>query len=266
MFSFFKKKKSEVKNLVEVKIVEKEDYEDVLFVAEYFKNETGIVFDKNVGILKDKLVTFCKMRGIPSFKKLIILIETDQKIKKDFIDKLTTNETYFYREFAQIKELLKLVKQKSYSVNILCAPSSTGEESYSIAIALLEAGVSSDKFNIVGIDINESAIEKAKIAIYKERNIRNLSLEILGKYFINSEDKYILKEYVKSLVTFKTANIFNKSFTALGKFDFIFSRNMFIYFDYETKLKAKDILENMRKDDSQDIFLGHADLFINRSN
>jgi chemotaxis protein methyltransferase CheR len=47
----------------------------------------------------------------------------------------------------------------------------------------------------------------------------------------------------------------------LGKFDFIFSRNMLIYFDYETKIKAKNILESMRKDENRALFFGHADLF-----
>ena len=50
-------------------------------------------------------------------------------------------------------------------------------------------------------------------------------------------------------------------FKTIGKFDYIFSRNMLIYFDKETKLKAKAILESMREDDSVEIFFGHADLF-----
>jgi chemotaxis protein methyltransferase CheR len=47
----------------------------------------------------------------------------------------------------------------------------------------------------------------------------------------------------------------------MGKFDFILSRNMLIYFDKETKLRAKDIFESMRKNEKQNIFFGHADLF-----
>ena len=72
---------------------------------------------------------------------------------------------------------------------------------------------------------------------------------------------YKLKDTIKSHVTFKLVNIFEQSFKGLGKFDYIFSRNMLIYFDKETKLKAKCILESMRKDNSQDIFFGHDDIF-----
>jgi len=113
----------------------------------------------------------------------------------------------------------------------------------------------------MGIDINEEALQRAKLAIYKERNIRNLSNEILNKYFMKESDKYILKEDIKSLIKFRCINIFEQSFEELGKFDFIFSRNMLIYFDKETKLKAKNILESLRKDKNQEIFFGHADLF-----
>ena len=262
MFDFFKKKKTETKEIDEVISTKiDENYEDVSLVAEYFKNETGVTFDKQESVLKNKLTTFCRMRDIPTFLKLLKITQSDADVKQELIDYLTTNETFFYREFNQISELTELAKEKSGSISIICAPSATGEEPYSIAIALLESGMHPDKFKILGIDINAEAIQKAKTAVYRERNIRNLSEAILEKHFINDNGTYILREHVKSLVTFKIANIFDKSFVNLGKFDFIFSRNMLIYFNQETKLEAKRILENMRKDTNQDIFFGHADLF-----
>jgi len=257
MFSFFKKKKSVEAQEVEVK--EETDYRDATIVAEYFKNETGVTFDKQLSILTNKAMTFCTQRSISSFSKLLTLVDTDANIKQELIDYLTTNETFFYREFRQVEELVALVKNHYSNVDILCAPSATGEEPYSIAIALLEAGVSPSKFKIVGIDINSEALERAKIAVYKERNVRNLSKEILSKYFDEQDGLYVLRGNVKSLVTFELHNLFEPSFANLGKFDFIFSRNMFIYFDRETKVKAKKILESMRKNENQDIFFGHAD-------
>ncbi|MEA1892762.1 MAG: CheR family methyltransferase, partial [Campylobacterota bacterium] len=116
-------------------------------------------------------------------------------------------------------------------------------------------------FSIVGVDINSDAISKARKAVYGERNIRNLSTEIVFKYFQKNNSEHALNHNVKSLVTFKIANLFDSSFSNLGKFDFVFSRNMLIYFDKETKLKAKKILESMRKDDKHKVFFGHADLF-----
>ena len=259
MFNFFKKKEQQIESTKSELI--QEDFNDIKPIAKYFHNETGITFDKQISILKNKVTSFCKQRKIHSFKKLFEDIKSNKQLKQELIDYLTTNETYFYREFTQIKELVELVKKQNKSVKILCAPSATGEEPYSIAIALLEAGIASYNINIIGIDINQEALTKAKTAIYSERNIRNLSPDILHNYFIKKDDKYALKEDIKSLVRFKLANIFDESFKDLGKFDFIFSRNMLIYFDKQTKQKAKIILESMRKDEEYDVFFGHADLF-----
>ncbi len=258
MFNFLKKRESVLEEEV---VVHQEDYHNVQAIADYFHNETGITFDTQMSILKSKVTSFCKQRYIYSFSSLLQDIQSNAVLKQELIDYLTTNETYFYREFKQIEELVKLVKESQGSLKILCAPSATGEEVYSIAIALLEAGVSSSNFHILGIDINSSAINKAQNAVYGERNVRNLSPQVISKYFDIDNGKYHLKQSIKSLVSFQMTNIFDSSFKNIGKFDFIFSRNMLIYFDKETKLKAKGILESMRKSDQHDIFFGHADLF-----
>ncbi len=258
MFNFFKKKEGEEK---EETVVPQEDFNNIEPIAEYFHNATGITFDSQMSILKSKVTSFCKQRDIYSFSSLLQDIKIDTRLKQELIDYLTTNETYFYREFKQIQELVNLVKESQSSVKILCAPSATGEEVYSIAIALLEAGVSSSSFHILGIDINADAISKAQNAVYGERNVRNLTPQIISKYFDINNQKYTLRQSVKSLVSFQVTNIFDSAFKNIGKFDFIFCRNMLIYFDKETKLKAKGILESMRKSNQHEIFFGHADLF-----
>lgn len=261
MLSFFKKKPKEEEVEASITPSIPEDFTDIEPIAEYFKDETGVTFDKQRSILKNKVMTFCKLRGIRSFQELLKGVKQESSLKQELTDYLTTNETFFYREIRQINELVKLVQEKHAHVNILCAPSATGEEPYSIAIALLEAGVSPDRFDIVGIDINSDAVNKAQEAVYRERNVRNLSPEIINRYFTQNGEKYALNKSVKSLVNFKLINLFDDSFKMLGKFDFVFSRNMLIYFDKETKLRAKEILESMRKSDEHPVFFGHADLF-----
>lgn len=258
MFGFFNKKILKENN-EKSQIVE--DYIDVVPISEYFKKETGVTFEKQINILKSKVTTYCKQREIYSFIELLSLVKKDSIAKQKLIDYLTTNETFFYREFKQIAELVNLVKKENTKVNILCAPSATGEEPYSIAIALLEAGVMLNSFHIIGIDINSDALEKAHKAVYKERNIRNLTPQIIQNYFLHDGTHYILKNNVKMHVTFKLKNLFDQSFKSLGKFEFVFSRNMLIYFDKETKQKAKNILESMRKDNKHEVFFGHADMF-----
>ncbi len=258
MFGFFRKEK---KITEASEVIHQEDYSNIEPLAKYFHNETGITFNKQMSILKSKVTTFCKQRDIHSFTKLLDDIKENSLLKQELTDYLTTNETFFYREAKQIRELVELVRNSHANISILCAPSATGEEAYSIAIALLEGDVPASNFRIVGIDINSNAISKARKAVYGERNVRNLSAEIVSKYFTKRDNKYALNSDIRSLVTFQTANIFDSSFTGLGKFDFVFSRNMLIYFDKKTKLKAKSILESMRKSENYKVFFGHADLF-----
>ncbi|MDD2652874.1 MAG: protein-glutamate O-methyltransferase CheR [Sulfurimonas sp.] len=257
-FDFFKKKEPYASRTEEHCV---EEYNDVFLVANYFKNETGVTFDKHTSILKNKLITFCRQRNICSFGKLLEKVSFDKTLRQELIDALTTNETFFYREFRQIEEIVTLVKNSGERAEILCAPCATGEEPYSVAIALLEAGVAPSRFHILGIDINQDAIDKAKEARYKERNIKNLSQTILQRYFRQEDSVYILHESIKSQVSLKVFNLFDSAFKGIGKFDFILSRNMLIYFDKETKLKAREILESLRTNPKQEIFFGHADLF-----
>ncbi|MBW6488491.1 CheR family methyltransferase [Sulfurimonas sp.] len=259
MFSFLKKSSPE--KVSEKKEIAMEDYRDILPIAQYFKNETGVTFDKQTTILNSKVTTFCRQMSISSFKELLSAIKDDKKLKQSLVDYLTTNETFFYREFKQIEELVEIVKNEDRRVEILCAPSATGEEPYSIVIAMLEAGVMPSNFHITGIDINSDAINKANIAVYRERNVRNLPLQVIERYFIQESGNYVLKDAIKQHATFILMNLFDPAFKNIGKFDFVFSRNMLIYFDQETKVKAKKILESMRKNSKQDVFFGHADLF-----
>jgi len=260
VFSFLKKKKQdepeeETQNLVY-------DYEDASNIMHYFEEETGITFEQQKNILKNKLIIFCKTNKIYSFRELLNSLKKDDNIKQKLINLLTTNETYFYREFSQIQAMVEQVKKRvsSASINILCAPCATGEEPYSIAIALFEANVKIE-FSITGIDINSQALLKAREASYTQRHIGNLDKRLVQRYFDYKDEKYLLNEKVKYHVTFQKKNIFEPEFTALGKFDYIFSRNMLIYFDKKTKLKAKSILESMQKEPSVGVFFGHADLF-----
>jgi len=227
VFSFLWKKKQEKPEEEEVPNIVYE-YEDVSEVMHYFEKETGITFEQQKNILKNKLTLFCKTNKIYSFKELLNSLKKDDDIKQKLINVLTTNETYFYREFSQIQAIVEHVKKRvsSTPISILCAPCATGEEPYSIAIAL-----------------------------------GNLDEKLVRKYFDVRNKKYILNERVKQRVSFLQKNIFKSEFTALGKFDYVFSRNMLIYFDKETKLKAKSILESMQKDPNVGVFFGHADLF-----
>jgi chemotaxis protein methyltransferase CheR len=174
---------------------------------------------------------------------------------------LTTNETYFYREFGQIEKLVAKVAASKQPVDILCLPCSTGEEPYTIVIALLEAGVATERFNLTGVDIDTAAVKRAIDGVYNARDVSKMPVILVAKYFVEKDDKYHLDERIKSSVTFKAFNLFEPMVKSIGQFDFVLSRNMLIYFDKETKLKASGILVSLLKDKKNPIYYGHADLY-----
>ncbi len=257
MFGFFRKKE---KQQEEKKQIPQENFSGIEEFIFHFKDKTGIDFSNKKDIIKNKLILFCRKKEIYSFTELLQKMAQDFSLKQEIIDYLTVNETYFFRELPQIEEMIKKAKKLGYKVEILCAPSSSGDEPYSIAIMLLEAGFLPKDFHIIGIDISKGIIEKAKNAIYNERSLYRLNQEIKDKYFYKRENKYFLKEIVKEKVTFRCVNIFDETLGNLRKFDFIFSRNMMIYFDKETKIKAKNILQKLLKRPQESIYFGHADM------
>ncbi|MDQ7044230.1 MAG: CheR family methyltransferase [Sulfurimonas sp.] len=257
MFDFFKVQKVRVE---EKKVTIKEDFQNIDPLCEYFKKETGIDFENQKVVLKSKVATICKTHKIFSFSRCMEEIETNYDFKQELINYLTTNESFFYREFHQIEELVQKVKASYGSVKILCAPSANGEEPYSIAIALFDAGLGADKFHITGIDISSNAIAKSKEAIYNQKALRHLNEKILNNYFSKKSNLYHLDDKVKNQVDFQCINIFEKEFELLGKFDYIFSRNMLIYFDYPTRRRAHALFIKHLKNPEEEIFFGHADL------
>jgi chemotaxis protein methyltransferase CheR len=258
MFEWLFDKKEELEEATDIS--GKEDFSDVSAIAAYFQEMTGITFLKQATILQSKLTTFCRLRHIMSFQILLSRVRQEEGLRQELIDYLTTNESFFNREVRQIEELVRLVRTNEGHIDILCAPCAKGEECYSIAIALLEAGIDAGRFRIIGIDISQEAVNSAYEACYRSRDTANLTDAVKERYFTLHDDKRCLADAVKSKVEFRVLNIFEDQFAKLPKFDYIFSRNLFIYFDDATKQKAKAILEKLLKNESSKIFFGHADL------
>jgi chemotaxis protein methyltransferase CheR len=259
MFGLFSKKKPP--EISQSFIDKRQNFHEVQFIAEYIKNETGISFEKQASIFKSKLSSFCKQRGVLSFNECLSKAKSNNEFKHELFNYLTTNETYFYREFGQIEKLVAKVAASNKPVDILCLPCSTGEEPYTIVIALLEAGVVAEKFNLTGVDIDTAAVKRAIDGVYNARDVSKMPVTLVAKYFVEKDGKYHLDERIKSSVTFKAFNLFEPMVKSIGQFDFVLSRNMLIYFDKETKLKASGILVSLLKDKKNPIYYGHADLY-----
>ncbi|MDD2780734.1 CheR family methyltransferase [Sulfuricurvum sp.] len=257
MFGWFKSKSVPDHNETVAPV---EEFSDPSRIYEYFSDLTGIHFDQKKSIVTPKISRFAKECGCYTFDALYEKLHSDLCCKEALINLLTVNETYFYREMGQIEFLGHSLKEEKRNRRILCAPGSSGEEPYSIAIYLAEIGCDLSKIEIVSIDINTEVISKAKKGIYPERSLYRLQPELRERYFTPSDNGFKVVDSIKRCVIFQSCNLFEPEFLNIGVFEVIFSRNMLIYFDYETILRAIEQLKKVASSEETLFFFGHADI------
>jgi chemotaxis protein methyltransferase CheR len=247
------------------------NFKEFTKVRDYLYRKTGIyIDDKKQNTFVKKLQPYLDEKGYESFRSFFHTLRfgNNQSFIQDVINLITVNETYFYREEHQFESLINVIlplihktKPKGEILRILCAPSSSGEEPYTIALSLLEEHTILEQRDIelVGIDIDSTIINKAKKGIYSKRSIQFVPPHLLRKFFKVEGTQYHIDSMIRNAVNFKVANVMDKmQMRQLGKFDIIFSRNMLIYFDDESRREVGVTFYDLLKPDGY-IFLGHAD-------
>ena len=231
-------------------------------VASLIYEKTGIVFDgKKRYFVENRIKEHMEEIGTTSIKDYIYRLKTDKEVLKEFISKITVNETYFYREYYHLKALSKIIQDEFRSVHlrILSIPCSSGEEPYTIAIILSEVLGIHSRFEVIGVDIDKNALEKAVKAVYGRRSVSKLPSEYLDKYFDKRNDGWVIKPFLKRKVKFYEGNILDKQFlNRLGTFQIVFCKNLLIYFDENSRARAVNNLYDLIQDGGY-LFLGHAE-------
>jgi len=176
------------------------------------------------------------------------------------IETIIIPETWFFRDpnaFHALKQIATHWRNHSkMQLRILSLPCATGEEPYSIAITLHDAGFMSHQFHIDAIDISHTAISKAMQGIYTDNSFRNKTLEFRDNYFIKMSQNYRLMEMIRNDVIFNVENFF--MYSASLPYDIVFCRNLLIYFDHEIRAQAFIRLHSMLSTNGL-LFLGHSE-------
>jgi chemotaxis protein methyltransferase CheR len=181
---------------------------------------------------------------------------------QELVNLLTINETYFFREPEQIRLLVERLAPRLLAdqgalreippLRILSAGCSSGEEPYSLAMALMEKyGASVARlFTFAGGDIDSTVLAKARQARYTDFSFRGVPEAIKQRYFDSDRRGHILKDEVRQLVSFHELNLLTTdSPLFLQNFDIIFFRNVSIYFDVPTRELIQRNLASLMKDD-----------------
>ncbi|WP_200763909.1 CheR family methyltransferase [Nitrosophilus alvini] len=231
-------------------------------ILSLFKKETGIVFENKLHILEKKIGKFFTDLNFATCEIFLSQLKSNKKLFQYFIDSLTVSESYFYRETKHFDIIVEILKRKRGNKRVLSIPCSSGEEPYTLLIYCLEHDVKLNDLQITGVDINSKVIEIAKLGRYSSRRVNNVPKEILEKYFYKEGDFYYFKDEYKEHIKFERMNLFELSSMKMGKFDIVISRNLFIYFDNETRQKALKVFHSIIKPGGC-LILGHADTVKN---
>jgi len=191
-------------------------------------------------LLKAKISKRMRILKISTANEYVKILETDPNEFLEFIDTVTTNHTYFYRENAGCEYVVNCFRDKNPGrpVKIWCAASSTGEEPYSVAVQFLSAGID---VQILASDISHTVLHEAMNGVYHTNKAKNIPLPILHRYFQrgrnNHSEKIKIKNEVKKKVSFRKFNLIQDPLPGT-LFDVIFCRNVMIYFDEKTVEKV----------------------------
>ncbi|HKS09384.1 MAG TPA: protein-glutamate O-methyltransferase CheR [Pyrinomonadaceae bacterium] len=203
---------------------------------------TGMFFDNGKrDILLDKLSPLVIDRGFTSYLDYYYLLKYDASAPVEWqnvMNALSVQETYFWREIDQVRTLVQTLvpqwhaKNAGSTLRIWSAACATGEEPLTIAMALNEAGwFEQASIEIVASDASTKAIERATNGVYKERAFRNLPAQLRDRYFEPDGSNWRVRSDLHSRIKWSVTNLMEEDQIApLAAADFIFCRNVFIYF------------------------------------
>lgn len=211
----------------------------------------------------------CQLDNIESYLEKI---KSDKAELKELIEEVVIPETWFFRDIAPFKMLTQFVNEEwlqskpESPLRILSIPCATGEEPYSIAMALIDAGLTPSQIYIDAIDVSQRNINACKKARYRKNSFRGVDPLIQNRFFRLREDNYYHPDIlIKAMVNFRQANILDPGYINNQRpYDIVFCRNLLIYFDDETQTHAINTLNKLLNPTGL-LFVGHVETgrFIN---
>jgi chemotaxis protein methyltransferase WspC len=192
------------------------------------------------------------------------ILQGSRDEQQALIEAVIVPETWFFRYPESFVTLAKLAAKRLADLNnmralrILSLPCSTGEEPYSIAMALLDAGFKPHQFKVEGMDVSPLSVEKAKRALYGKNSFRGQDIEFRDRHFTAENDGFRLDERVREQVRLQVGNLLDPALANEPPYDFVFCRNLLIYFDLPTQQQVFEVLKRLTHVDGV-LFIGPAE-------
>lgn len=248
--------------------------EEFRLIREFVINEFGLIIDEaRMNYLSSRLLPHLAELGLETFLDYYACLKFSPRGSKEqqkFISIITNNETYFFREDAQLQVLAEHVvprikenKQQTgrKKIRLFSAGCSSGEEVYTLAMVLLESGHFLWDWDILvtGLDIDREMIARAQEGLYSGRAFQTTPQHFRDKYFTKKGDSYQVKESLSRITRFEETNLLRLDhLLANERADVIFCRNVFIYFNDDTVRKIVDNFSRLLEPEGY-LFLGHSE-------
>ncbi len=195
------------------------------------------------------------------------LVQTSIDELQELTEVVVIPETSFFRHAEAFTVLGRLAVEEwwpahpAQTMRLLSFPCSTGEEPYSMAMAMLDRGLHAERFQIDAFDISSRALDRARRARYGRNSFRGTDLSYRDRYFREERREHVVCDEVRSRVRFDRRNVVEETIRPLdAPYDVIFCRNLLIYFDAETQERALRNLDAMLAADGT-LFVGPAESF-----
>lgn len=204
--------------------------------------------------------------GVDDEQDYLMRVQAWPEEMQQLIEAVIVPETWFFRYPESQDAMAALARERLFApgcegrmLRVLSVPCSSGEEPYSIAMALLDAGVPSHRFHVDAIDISVRMVEFAQRAVYGRNSFRGGDLAFRDRHFSEVPDGHQLAARVRGQVRFQPGNLFDPNLLAgAAPYDFVFCRNLLIYFDLATQERAVQVLRRFARDDGV-LFVGPAE-------
>ena len=247
--------------------------QDYDYLRKLLKARSGLVLSAEKHYLvESRLLPVARRHGLFNLTGLVARLRGPdaEPLTVEVVEAMTTNESFFFRDklpFEHFRDTimpaLLSARAASRRIRIWCAAAATGQEPYSLAIALKEMGkeLRGWRIEIVATDLSTEVLEKAKSGIYSQFEVqRGLPALMLIKYFSQVGETWQIAPEIRGMVKFMPLNLLN-DFSHLGRFDLVLCRNVLIYFDQATKIGVLERIAGVTERDGF-LVLGGAETVV----
>ena len=214
-----------------------------------------------------RLVRRLRALNLNSFRVYLDQVEQGGAEVQSFLNALTTNLTYFFREEHHFPVLVRHVRARAAErggvVRVWSSASSTGEEPYSMAIALAEGfDTMTPPVRILATDIDTDVLKRAQAGVYSMDAVNRLPTHTLRRFFLRGtgqQEGFVrVRPELQQLIAFRQLNLLSETWEVEGPVDVIFCRNVMIYFDKPTQREVVEGFVRVLAPDGL-LCMGHAE-------